>query len=62
MSAEALPITKRVELINKNEFANVALDEESETFVVHVAALKASLGSAEITIQPAQVAQIAALK
>ena len=38
--AKALPTTKRVELINKNKFPIVTLDENSETFVVHVAALR----------------------
>ena len=38
-TAEALPTTKRVELINKKEFAKAALDENSETFVIHVASL-----------------------
>ena len=36
-TAKALTTTKRVELINKKEFAKVALDEKSETFVVYVA-------------------------
>ena len=35
----ALSTTKRVELINKKKFAKVALDEKSETFVIHVASL-----------------------
>ena len=35
-TTEALPTTKRVELINKNEFAKVVLDENSETFVVYI--------------------------
>ncbi len=39
--AEALPIAKRVELIDKYEFAKAALGENSETFVVHFAALEA---------------------
>ena len=47
---EALPTTQGVELINKKEFIRAALDEESETFVMHVAILEASL--AEITIYP----------
>ena len=38
-TAKALPTTKRVELINKKEFAKAALDENSETFVIHVASL-----------------------
>ena len=52
--AEALPTTRRVELINKKEFAKVALDENSETFVVHVATLEVP----KITIHPSQTAQI----
>ena len=43
IAAEALSTTKRVELIKKREFAKAALDEESETFVVHGAALEAPL-------------------
>ena len=38
-TAEALPTTKRVEFIDKKEFAKAALDEKSETFVVYVASL-----------------------
>ena len=51
-AAEVLATTKRVELIDKKEFAKAALDEESKTFVVHVSALEASLGSAKMTIHP----------
>ncbi len=40
IAAEALPTTSKVEIINKKEFAKAALDEYSETFVVHVAALE----------------------
>ena len=58
-TAEALPTTKRVELIDKKEFAKAALDEESETFVVHVAALEAPL--AGMAIHPSRAAQISAL-
>lgn len=57
---EALPITQRVEFIDKKEFARAALDGKSETFVVHVAALEASL--AGMTIHSSCPAQIAALK
>ena len=39
ITAEALPTTKRVKLINKKEFAKAALDKKSETFVVHMASL-----------------------
>ena len=58
-AAEALPTTKRVELINKKEFAKAALDEESETFVVHVAAQEAPLTG--MAIHPSREAQISAL-
>ena len=61
-AVEALPITKWVELINKKEFAKAALDEASETFVVHIAALEALLRLARMTIHPSQVAQIVTLK
>ncbi len=52
---EALPTTSRVDLINRREFAKAALDESSETLVVHVATLEA------MTIHPFRAAQIAAL-
>ena len=39
-AAEALPTTRRVELIDKHEFAQAALDEKSETFVVYIAAME----------------------
>ena len=43
-TAEALPTTKRVELINKKEFAKAALDEKSETFVIYVVAFNLTPG------------------
>ena len=55
-TAEALPTTKRVELINKKEFAKAALNEKSETFVVHVASFNLTLG-----IHLDRAAQIASL-
>ena len=55
-AAESVPTTKRVKLIDKKEFAKAALDEESENFVVHVAALEAPL--AEMVIRPSRAAQI----
>ena len=59
-TAEALPTTKRVELIDKKEFVKAALDENSETFVMHIATLEAPLSG--MTIHPLREAQIAALK
>ena len=54
-AAEALSITKRVKIINKKEFAKVALDENIEVFVVHVTSLLT------IAIHPAKEAQITLL-
>ena len=53
---KALLITKRVELITKKKFAKVALDKNSETFVVHVASL-----NLVPRIYPDREAQIASL-
>ena len=50
--AEALPTTKRVELIDKKKFAKTALDENIEAFVMHVIFL--SLNS--MAIHPAKEA------
>ena len=55
---EALPITQKIELINKKEFAKAPLDENIEVFVVYVSFL--SLRS-KMTIHPAWEAQIALL-
>ncbi len=49
---EALLITRQVKLINKREFAKARLDKNSETFVMHVAALKVML------IQPFKAAKV----
>ena len=53
---EALPTTRRVEIIDRKEFAKAALDENVEAFVVHVS----SLGS-KMTIHLAREAQLALL-
>ena len=57
-TVKALPTTKRVELINKKEFAKAALDENFETFVVHVAFLNLAPAPG---IHPDRAAQIASL-
>ena len=44
MAAKALPITRKVEIINKKEFATAVSNVENETFMVYIAAL------AELTI------------
>lgn len=46
-----LSTTSRVQLIDEHEFAKTALDENSKTFVVHVAALKFT----KMTIHPSRV-------
>ncbi len=38
-ATEALSFTSSVKLINKKEFVQVALDKNSENFIVHIAAL-----------------------
>lgn len=38
-TAEVLPTTKRVELINTREFAAIGLDDNAKTFVIYVATL-----------------------
>ena len=38
-AAEALPTTRRVEIIDKREFTAAALNVDDEIFMVHVAAL-----------------------
>ena len=57
ITVETLPTTKRVELIDKKEFAKAALDENSETFVVHVA----SLNSNPLDVHPSRRPQISGL-
>lgn len=40
ITAEALPTTSQVPLIDKHKFAKAVLDENSETFVVYIAELE----------------------
>ena len=61
-AGKALPTTKRIELINKKEFAKATLDKESETFVIHIAILEASPVLPDMTMHHSRAAQIAALK
>ncbi len=56
-AAKALPTISQVELIDKREFAKVVMDENSETYVVHMSALDI----AESSIHPSQAAQIATM-
>lgn len=52
-AAEALPTTRRMELIDKKQFAKAALDENVEAFVVHVRSLSLE---AKMTMYPAREA------
>lgn len=57
ITAEALPIIKKVKLINKQEFAIIALDEDVKTFVIYIANLSATLTTLAIQVHPSQQAQ-----
>ena len=50
--AEALPTTKRVELINKKEFAKAALNKNAETFLVYVPSLSSTLLDVYLSRRP----------
>ena len=60
---EALPTTRRVELVSKKEFAAAALDPESEIFVVHVASLSfnALPSSSPLDVHPFRRPQLSGL-
>ena len=57
-AAEALPTTRRVEIIDKGEFAAATLNTDNKIFVVHVTALAEPTTMA---IHPSCQAQVAAL-
>ena len=59
-TAKVLPTTKQVELIDKHNFAKTALDENSESFVVHIAALgvPGATEAAGMLIHPDQANQV----
>ena len=56
-TTEALPTTGQVQLIDKHVYAKAALDKNSETFVIHIAALEAL----ELAIHPFRAPLLAAL-
>ena len=60
---EALPTTRRVELVGKKEFAAAALDPEHETYVVHVGSVSsnASPSSSPLDVHPFWRPQISGL-
>lgn len=43
MAIKTLVTTRQIELINKREFTNIALDENSETFVVYITTINTIL-------------------
>ena len=57
---EVFPTTRRVKLVGKKEFAAIALDLESETFVVHIASFSsdASPSSSLLDVHPSRRPQI----
>ncbi len=55
IAVEALPITSRVKLIDKREFAKAAMDGNPETFVVYVAALEVPIA---MLIHPSRAPQV----
>ena len=55
-----LPTTRRVELVDRKEFATAALDPEHETYVVHVASLRSTL-LASLNVHPSRRPQISGL-
>ena len=59
-TAVALPMTQRVKLINKKEFAAAVLDADNKTFVVHIAAL--DIKGTNMAVHPSWTAQIKLLK
>ena len=56
ITAKLLPTIKRIEFINKKEFAKEALDKKSENFVVHMTSFNLAPGT-----HPNRAAQIAFL-
>lgn len=58
IAAKALLTTKRVELIDRKDFATIILDENKEIFILYIATL---LAAPKMTIYLFQIAQIALL-
>ena len=57
---EALPTTRRIELVGKKEFAAAALNPEHETYVVHVVFFS-STPLASLNVHPSREPQISGL-
>lgn len=56
---EALPMTRREEIIDRKEFVAVALNEDDEIFVVHISAIMGA--TTKMIIHPLRAARIASL-
>ncbi len=59
ITGNVLPITRRVEFIEKKEFAVAAFDQKHETFIVRIAALSSDSGN---DLHPLKRAEIPHLK
>lgn len=57
-TAKVLPTTKRVELVDKQEFVTVALNKNAKTFVIYVATLSATLVAPAMQVYSFQQAQV----
>lgn len=55
--AEALPMTRREEIIDRKEFVAVGLNKDDETFVVHISAIMGA--TAKMIIHPLRAARTA---
>ena len=58
MAAEALPITKRVEIIDKKKFAAATLNADNKTFVMYITALAEPTTMSIYSSHQAQVAML----
>lgn len=57
--AEALPMTRREEIIDRKEFVAVGLNKDDETFVVHISAIMGA--TTKMIIHPLRAARTASL-
>ena len=62
---EALPTTRRVELVGKKEFAAAALDPERETYVVHARSVRSDVSPSssplKLDVHPSRRPQVSSL-
>ena len=60
ITEEALPTTRRIELVGKKEFAAAVLNPEHETYVVHVTSFS-SISLVTLNVHPSRRPQISGL-